>query len=179
MSKPLPSQDYLRRLLDYDPETGKLYWLPRPESMFANRRSWILWSSSRQGKEAFTYISGGYRVSNLPGYGGVKAHRIIWKMVHGDEPEFIDHINHDRADNRLENLRAVSKTENARNRSGRRDRITGIYRHQYNKNRWTVKIRCGERLNHVGYFDCIGKAIAARREAERAHGYHPNHGVAR
>jgi hypothetical protein len=50
-------------------------------------------------------------------------------MVHGEEPKIIDHLNGDRADNRLINLRSVGQRENARNRAGVRSEMEGVWRH--------------------------------------------------
>lgn len=59
-------------------------------------------------------------------------HRIIWEMHNANCPEFLDHIDRDHANNRIENLRPATKQENARNRSIRADNKTGfkgIYKH--------------------------------------------------
>jgi hypothetical protein len=56
----------------------------------------------------------------------VMAHRIVWKMFNGDEPDFIDHINGVRSDNRIENLRPATKTINKLNESLRADSQSGF-----------------------------------------------------
>lgn len=119
--KPLPSQEVLRQLLRYEPETGKLYWLPRSAAQMhvtdPRGADWAAnqWNSRNSGKEAFTYADRrGYRHGKIDGV-LYQAHRVIWKMVHGVDPDTIDHINGDTGDNRLANLRDCTNAENSRN----------------------------------------------------------------
>lgn len=182
-SKPLPAQDVLHQLLSYDPETGMLTWNERDVSWFREdvycgpRRVCATWNARYAGKPAINHISAnGYREGPLLGQ-RVKAHRIIWKMMMGDDPDQVDHINGDRADNRWTNLRDGDQSQNQRNAARRNDNSTGVvgvspYRHERRRPTWVVKI--GDR--HVGYFTDFEAAISARRAAEREHGFHPNHG---
>src|SRR5690242_18071490 len=101
--KTLPPADILRQLLDYDAETGALTWRPRGIEWFedspgrggaANVCS--VWNARYAGTEAFTTNSNkGYRTGKLLG-GTYFAHRLIWKIVTGNDPEEIDHINRDK-----------------------------------------------------------------------------------
>lgn len=93
----------------YDPETGKLYWKT------SNR-------GRKEGTEAGCFNKG-YRVLKFQGR-QYEVHRIIWKMTKNEWPVCVDHINHDRGDNRLVNLRNVSYGENQLNRKEPRPAIT-------------------------------------------------------
>ena len=80
---------------------------------------------ARAGEEAGYVDASGYRTVKLDGQ-AYKVHRIVYKMHHGTCPEFLDHINGDKLDNRIENLRPATKSQNAinqvlpRNKSGYR-----------------------------------------------------------
>jgi hypothetical protein len=102
------SKDWLtveeaRRRLDYDPETGKLTWK-------------LLRNAGRVGQEARSLDVGGYVQVNIAGT-VVKGHRLAWLLHYGEWPsDHIDHINGERADNRIANLRVVSGTLNTQNK---------------------------------------------------------------
>lgn len=174
----LPSPHELRQRLRYEPQTGKLYWLPlSPADADAAR-----FNAKHAGREAFTHIgAAGYRRGGFHGH-QYTAHRVIWALVHGEwPPEDIDHINGDRADNRIENLRAVSRGENGRNRG--RDRrnasgVTGVF-HLAPDDVWVAHITVDRKRKHIGRFKDRDEAIRARQAAEAALGFHPNHGQRR
>lgn len=133
MSKrPLPDQAFLAARLQYDADTGLLYWLPRTPDMFASNTKWTAeqvcasWNSKHAGKEAFTAISLlGYRAGCIDGRVYMAA-RIIWKLVHGYDPIEIDHINRIKTDNRLVNLREADRALNCRNRGLLRNNTSGV-----------------------------------------------------
>lgn len=104
----------LRNLFTYDPDTGVLTW--------ARGRN--------KGKDAGYPTSNGYLRVKI-GQTHYRVHRIIWKLYHGaDIPDSqqIDHINRDRTDNRIGNLRVVTASENNRNQGNRKGR-PGAARH--------------------------------------------------
>lgn len=181
-AKALPSQSLLLQLLRYDPETGKLFWRERPASMFAlsqrDDRMGRTWNTRYAHKEALTAIgTHGYRSGSI-GKAKFLAHRVIWKLVTGEEPEQIDHINHIRLDNRLANLRASDVVENARNMTRRRDNssgVTGVHWHKPG-NKWRAQIKSRGGKISLGLFDEFDQAVAARRAAEVEYGFHENHG---
>lgn len=179
----LPSPARLRKLIAYNPATGVMVWLPRAASEFtpgvksagaqANARNGRL-----AGKQVGTLGREGYFRANVDGQ-LLYCHRIAWAIYHGEWPaNHIDHINHDRADNRISNLRVVTPTENNRNFSGSRDRLDvpfGVCR-SLNGKRWIAHIKISGRKRHLGVFDLLDDAIAARKAAEKEHGFHENHG---
>jgi hypothetical protein len=138
-------------MLDYDPETGKLYWRNRP--------SRPAWSAKFSGREAFTAVDCGYRRGQI--YGRThRAHRIIWVMVHGYWPEFIDHINGDRSDNRICNLRAVTRYENMSNCACHRaGAIPGVWKRG---NRWQAWVSKDRNRICLGSFRTRSEAVSAR-----------------
>lgn len=177
-AKPLPDQALLLKLLQYEPETGKLFWRERPASMYASESIMLRFNRHRAGKEAFTAVERGYRFGFMSQFGRLRAHRVIWCMVNGDWPEQIDHINQDRSDNRIENLRVASREQNARNcRISSRNRSGRIGVHWSSRiKRWRAKIRHGGRYIYLGDYLSFREACSARQAAEIAFGYSPLHG---
>lgn len=172
-ARQLPPQDYLRKILDYNPETGVLTWKKR-EGLKGS------WNAKYAGKPAFTsgnghgYWCGAINSKNL------LAHRVIWKLVYGSEPDQIDHINGIRSDNRLENLRNVSPQENQRNCVRQRNNVSGATGVIWNKQarKWHSKIVVNGKELHLGFFVDFEAAVAARKNAEVKYNFHANHGRA-
>lgn len=177
---PLPTPEQLRQLLRYDPETGRLYWRHRDLSWFNGCPSCTgRWNKKHAGKEALPNIGNhGYRTGSILSK-GVLAHRVIAAM-HADKwPErVIDHINGDPLDNRLENLREVTTTENSRNRAmdGRNKSGTMGVNWDKSRQKWYAKINGDGRQISLGKHVRLEDAVEARQRAEIVHGYHENHG---
>lgn len=149
-------------LFTYDAESGRL-----------------LWRVSRPGRgcvagwEAGTKAHHGYRAVMVDGK-KYYAHRIIWQMHFGTIPadKCIDHIDGNGSNNRLENLRVVTLSENQRNRKrGKLNKtgVDGVFRHKGG-----FSVYCASQyIIHTGDFF---EACCARKSAERKFGYHQNHG---
>lgn len=146
---------------------GKLYWK-------------INKGRSKVGDEAgYIHKSHGYICITL-NRKEYYAHRIIWEMHYGPIPEGmeIDHIWHDRQDNRIENLRLVSKLGNARNQSKFKNNSSGVTGVSFDKSvgKWIVQIGVNGINKTLGCFEEFNKAVEIRRKAEIKYGYHVNHG---
>jgi hypothetical protein len=106
-------------------------------------------------------------------------HRIAWLMSYGEFPQLtIDHINHNRLDNRLINLRVVSSIENKRNQKQHitnSSGITGVY-FETDRNKWHSQIKVIDSTKHLGRFNDLFSAVCARKSAEIHYGFHENHG---
>lgn len=170
-----PTPELLRQLLDYEPETGTLKWKTRTAGMFATKRAFSTWNSRFAGKEAFTAKDSmhGYRVGNV-NYKLCMAHRVIWAIVHGEYPEYdVDHINGNRGDNRLINLRAATRSQNNCNSGTRKDNKSGYrgvsFHSQYGK--WEARIYADKKKYPLGFFETAEEAAEAYRLASlRLHG---------
>lgn len=182
-AKPLPSQGVLHQLLRYDADTGKLYWKERPASMFKSGRygpesEAKRWNAKNAGAEAFTALTDAGHAHGTIFDVKHRAHRVVWKLIYGEEPISIDHINGNPKDNRLENLRAVTHKENMRNQKMRSTNSSGHQgvRWVTRLSKFRAQICVDGRPRHLGVFDNLDAALAARKEAERKHGFHANHG---
>lgn len=170
----------LHELLECSPATGELRWRARPMSLFASRRSCATWNARYAGQVAMTAKNAhGYACGPILGKTYL-AHRVVWAMANGVWPgEQIDHLNGDRTDNRLVNLREVSHRENSINACQSRNNTsgaTGVYwRHDIAK--WTSKIGIQGKVVHLGIFDSFDEAVAARASAQREHGFSDRHGA--
>ncbi len=114
------SYERVRELFDYNPETGEVTRLKTTKpSTGQSVRSKLVGKVVRS-------MSKGYLNVKIDGY-PYRLHRIIWLWYYGSFPEHdIDHINRDRADNRIDNLREVSRPCNVHNGKVRSDTSTGI-----------------------------------------------------
>jgi hypothetical protein len=102
-------------------------------------------------------------------------HQLVWLLHNREWPtQEIDHINGDTLDNRIENLRQVSRTENLRNKRLYKTNRTGVSGVKICRGKLHVTIG----NTHVGVFaiDDFESAVNARKQAEKSLGYHENHG---
>lgn len=175
---------FVSSIVRYDLVTGNMFWKPRIPSMFkAERisleRACSSWNKRLAGKEAATYLDdGGYKQIRIAGK-TMLAHRVAWLLATGDWPsEQIDHINGIRSDNRFENLRCVSNSENHKNRKKPMTNTTGVVGVYWfkEKNKWHAQINVGGKKHNFGFFDDFDAAVAARKRAEEVFGFHENHG---
>lgn len=153
--RPRPVPVSAKDRLDYEPETGRLIWK-------------ICGRPSHQGREAGFINSSGYRAIKL---GSVRhmAHRIAWYIYTGQQPIFIDHINGNRSDNRIMNLRSVTHAENMRNRGRtkrrKHDLPEGVHR---SKKRYMAQIMVNYEPIYLGHYttpeDAHEAYLAARKE---------------
>jgi hypothetical protein len=171
--------DVLKKLFSYDPETGVLTWLERQREFFETNRACSTWNARYAGKQAFTANDKhGYKQGQI--FGKIhRAHRVVWALYYGSWPaNQIDHINGDRADNRIKNLRDVTNSENSRNQKFRSTNSSGVMGvHWYStRKKWVAHLTVNGRYKNLGYFSDINDAIAARKAAEKEYGFHQNHG---
>ncbi len=162
----------LRSRVSYNQESGEFTWLHsdicRPS-----------WNSRFVGEKALCAPhSNGYLFGAIAN-NKLFAHRAAWAMHYGCWPDGeIDHINHNRTDNRIINLRVACRSQNARNLSKSKRNIsgiTGVFRHSQTAT-WQAQIRVNRKSIHLGSFYEIKDAIAARKAAEIKYGFHQNHG---
>ena len=149
------TQDRLKNLLTYHPDTGGFTWR-------------VTKGRAKAGQSAGATDAYGYRVIRVDGV-LYKAHRLAWLYAHGEWPSgVIDHVNRCPGDNRLKNLRAVTQSENSHN-SGRNS-ISGVpgVRWRKDRNRWCAQIRVGYKVHALGSFTSKEEAVEARRKAEQA-----------
>lgn len=174
----LPDTELLRQLLEYDATTGALTWRNRPLWMFedCNGRTALnccaVWNGRYAGTRAGvtrTYID--VKILGT----AYKAHRVIWKLMTGSDPNGeIDHINRDKIDNRWENLRDVTRSQNMLNKPRYRNNNSG-QKHIYwlpSLKKWTVQLVVpGKGRRQVAWAETLEEAIATRDRLYREFGY--------
>ena len=146
----------LRERLEYAPETGVFRW----KKVFGARRA---------GTVAGSISTGGYWRLLIRPHGAFSAHRLAWLYVHGEWPTHqIDHINGNRLDNRIANLRDIPQSGNVQNRRrANADSTTGVLGVSPSRGRFGARIRLNNRLIWLGTYDTPGEAHAAYVSAKR------------
>jgi hypothetical protein len=153
----LLSTKYLHELFEY--RDGRLY-----------RK--VARANAKVGEEAGHVNTVGYRVVTLDGKIRL-VHRLIYQMVHGDCPEFLDHINGVRTDNRIENLRPANKSQNSANQKLSCTNTTGIKNVSFDKKNssYFVTVRRQDKHIFCGRFKDIELAELVAIEArDKYHG---------
>jgi hypothetical protein len=175
-TKTLPSRALVRELLHYDVVTGQFTWLPRSREMFVSNNAFRTWNNRYTGKIAGTLsLAGHLRIAI--GHTQYRAHRLVWLYVHGEPvPDVIDHIDHDKLNNRFSNLRAATKRQNGANSGKRKNNTTGIKGVGRWKGYYRARIMFDGKDISLGYFKTLEEAAKARFEAaSRLHGEFARH----
>lgn len=159
----------LAELLRYEPETGRFHWRPRGRHLFKSDRSFAAFATLFEGKEALTSMcADGYLNGAVLGV-AVKAHRVAWALATGAWPDAdIDHVDGDRSNNRISNLREADRGLNCQNRKARRGSTSGYLGVSLRKKtgKWLAQIGVEGKHMHLGYFDTEEQAFAAYCKAK-------------
>ena len=155
------TQSELKSLLLYNKELGIFTRLTSPNG------------KEKVGDIAGTIEKSGYVSINVSGK-SYKAHRLVWLYHIGKFPKkHLDHINNNRLDNRIENLREVTVADNMKNKTKPKHNTsgkTGVIYHKKNKN-WCARITVDKVKISLGSFENKEDAIQARLDAEEKYGY--------
>lgn len=154
------TQELLKKLLHYDPESGVFTWLVQP------RRA--VYPGARAGH---VHKGSGYFLIKIDGRNYLGS-RLAWLYMTGDWPQaMVDHENMDRADTRWDNLRAATRKQNCANRAAAKSKklpIKGVYERK-NGNSGSASIRVDGRLIHLGTFKTPQLASEAYSNAAHKH----------
>lgn len=148
----------VRRILNYNPETGIFYWKYRPECPKK-------WNTRRAGKVAGCMSRTGYININIPGHGPQRAHRLAWLYIFGHFPDGqIDHRNGIREDNRIDNLRIATPSDNALNKVMQKNNTSGFVGVSLDPQRklWRARVSIHRVMHDIGFFHTPLEAHEAR-----------------
>ena len=155
------TQDELKSIFHYNPETGVFTWLIKPAKHL------------NIGKVAGNYDGDGYINITYKGK-KLRAARLAWLYIHGISPtKNIDHINRIKTDNRICNLRTVTNSQNQMNIGLKKDNTSGYKGVTLCKitNKWRAMIRVNGKNKSLGYYDSIDVASKVyNKTAKELHG---------
>jgi len=161
------TQAELRERVNYDPDSGIMTLKRKPRKGGHTPIGGVMGSKHKAG-----YLE--VRLNNR----AYLIHRLAWLYMYGEWPDNVDHINHDRTDNRLINLRSVARVDNQRNqkmKSNNSSGVTGVY-WMAGRGKWLSKIKVAYKETNLGYHGNFFDAVCARKSAELLYGFHANHG---
>lgn len=164
---PLPPVQYLRERFDYDPETGVLTWRKQPLANFASVRAGKIWNSRFAGVAAGYVNPDGYLRIKFDGR-NFRAHRLAYAIATGVDPGAmeIDHIDGDRLNNRISNLRLATNAENTRHRIGQNAMNTsgfrGVCRHPRG---WLAQVGHNGKVLNLGTYPTREEAAEVAKAA--------------
>lgn len=159
------SQKELKEFLRYDPDTGVFTWIKTRSNRW------------KPGRQAGCIDGNGYwqiRISGIL----LLAHRAAFIYMTGDCPKYVDHIDGNKINNKWENLRPCTKSENAFNKPNRIKSYSGIKNVSFDPriNRWYVRLKTNGRIRSFGGYGSLELAELVAFEArEKFHGEFANH----
>lgn len=167
-----PSQEEIKEVLNYNPETGIFTWKAKSLSQCKNKRCFTMWKTKYEGKPAGSlnnrYVT--IEINKRPYH----VHRLAWIYVYGYDPiEEFDHKNRNKKDNWIDNLRFVTRSQNNQNKGLQKNNVSGVcgaFWSEYHK-KWVAQIKVNNIPHHLGLFKEFNEAVTARRNAEIKHGF--------
>lgn len=157
------TKDYLDSILSY--KAGELYWKVSRGSVIP-------------GSKAGRINMHGYSQTQINGK-RYQTHRLIFMMHHGYLPSFVDHIDGDKLNNRIDNLRPATKAQNNYNMKTKASNTSGVKGVVWNKTaqKWQAQLKIDGKNKYLGVFDEIEQAkLAVMSARDIAHGDFANHG---
>ena len=165
------SLEYLRTILEYDPNSGNFVWLVGRHSfggkVCAGEKAGCVKADGKDGRHDGGYIQIGIDQRLY------RAHRLAWWFMTGTPPPKgidVEHENRDRADNKWKNLRLATRSQNncnAKNRADNTSGYKGVHRVSGTCPKpWFARITINKRIIHLGCFNTIEEAAEARRLGE-------------
>jgi hypothetical protein len=150
---------YLASIFDYNPNTGDISW------RFAHT------NRVKSGHVVRCKIGNGYYAVQVDGH-RMRAHNVAWAIHHGKFPDgVIDHINRDKTDNRISNLRDVTRCQNAYNVGRQKNNTTGYKGVSRNGSGFKAEIKAEKKSHYLGTFPSLEQAAQAyANAAKRLHG---------
>ena len=148
-------------MFEYDPATGNLLWSEKARLVSRVGTDRGLWKRSPGGVAGTVNGRGYINIS----FNGARylAHRVVWLLRTGEWPkDQIDHINKNRADNRLENLRPATNRSNHANRTNNSSGHVGVMWEKA-RSRWKAYARVGYRMHNIGRYSTVEEAVEARK----------------
>ena len=158
--------DLVNKLFRYDKETGDLI-------RKVNK------GTAKAGDKAGSVNGSGYVVTGIEG-NKYRNHRIIFLMHRGFLPDCLDHIDNNKLNNRIENLRPATLSQNQHNRRISKNNTSGVkgVKWKATQNIWTASVTLNGKRKHVGHFRTVPEAeVAVRKAREQLHGEFVNHGL--
>jgi hypothetical protein len=179
MAKEMPPQEYLKECFNYDPSTGHLIWKTRPVEHFKTKQAWSRWNNK------YSSCRADHVAPDNRHYTGIAnkrylAYRVIWKLIYGNSPEFIDHIDRDSKNNKLNNLRMATRADNQHNTVAQQNSKTGLKGVSWAKHakKFTAQIYTEGKAKSLGYFSTPQEAHNAYCETAKVqHGEFINNGA--
>jgi len=152
------TQEELKELLDYNPDTGIFTWKVKH-----NKRMFV-------GDVAGTLCKKYIKI--LIDYNQYKAHQLAWLYNYGEFPDSsIDHVNGNNSDNRICNLRLADKFENAANRGIMKNNSSGFKGVTKSRNKWRAQINYKNKKYNLGFYETPELAsFAYEQKAKELHG---------
>lgn len=157
--------EQLKEMLSYNSDSGLFTWKTKVAK------------KTKIGSIAGCLRKDGYITIRIKGKNYL-AHRLAMFYTEGIMPECVDHINRQKSDNRILNLRSVTQLENCRNLPVSKNNTSGcVGVHWCNRDkRWISSISISSKLIRLGNYLEYSDAVNARKNAEVLYGFHENHG---
>jgi hypothetical protein len=160
------TQERVKELFSYSESTG-----------YFTRLKSVKGHYSAAGSVAGCIEQNGYRSISIDNR-RIKAHKLVFLYLQGFIPDMVDHIDGNRDNNTINNLRVATASENQKNRKLGKSNKSGMsgVRWLPKSAKWQADIRVDRELIYLGRWEDKELAIQARKEAERKYGFHANHG---
>jgi hypothetical protein len=150
--KTLPKKTELQEIFEY--RDGNLYWKKT-------------YAKAKKGAIVGWVEKNGYKAASLNGV-RYRLHRLVFEFHYENCPDILDHINGDRSDNRIENLRPATISQNNVNRKHNRNNKIGLKGVCADQGRFKASIKINNRSKHLGYFQTPEEAHSVYMMAAKA-----------